>query len=167
MTDMQTSNVENDKRGAPAPSRPNQRPSFRRGSDPIDRLPFVAHWLLSVVLLIVVPLVMLQVVEAAGLFALLGPLMVLSIVPGTLLYVISARRRLIGMGARPQWLLLIVPFVLVSLANGYDGFMRATLPGAEMPPTLPPAVSILMLPAMILHVVLMVRRGKGASASDR
>ena len=52
MTDMQTSNVENDKRGAPAPSRPNQRPSFRRGSDPIDRLPFVAHWLLSVVLLI-------------------------------------------------------------------------------------------------------------------
>ncbi|WP_442773210.1 hypothetical protein [Paenirhodobacter enshiensis] len=64
---------------------------------------------------------MLQVVEAAGLFALLGPLMVLSIVPGTLLYVISARRRLIGMGARPQWLLLIVPFVLVLLANGMTG----------------------------------------------
>lgn len=149
------------------PPQANQRPSFSRGNDPIDRVPFIGHWLLSVLLVVAVPLVMLKLIEVAGLYALMGPLMLVSVVPGILLYVISARRRLVSMGARIGWLLLIVPFIFISLVNGYDGFMRGALPGQAMQPTLPPAASVLLLPAIILHVVLMVRRGNGAAVTDR
>ena len=54
--------------------------------------------------------------------------------------------------------LLIVPFWVVSAFNGFDGAMSGM--GLAQGPTIPPLVgSLLLLPAVALHFVLMLRRG--------
>ncbi len=58
------------------------------------------------------------------------------------------------------WVLLVVPFVIVLLLNAYDGAMAAALPGIQRKPTIPGTIgSLLLVPGVVLHVVLMVRRG--------
>lgn len=138
----------------------SQWPSFTRWNDQISRLPFIGHWLLSLALVIAVPLVMTLVVEALRLYGLTIPLMLLACLPGVQLYWVSARRRLIDLDTNAHWVLLITPLVLVPLFAGYDSGMRAALSDPELGPTVNPTFgALLMLPAIVLHTVLMVRRG--------
>jgi hypothetical protein len=141
---------------------PNQRPSFLRWNDPIDRLPFLAHWLLSLALVIVFPLAVLWLTEKAGLGAMMLPLTCLAFLPAVQLYWVSSRRRLLDMGAKTGWLMLIFLFLALSAFNALDGFMDTGMAGANGPTLNRTVGTLLMLPAVILHFVLLFRRGRSA-----
>lgn len=161
MTDIPTSSAESYRENSPSMGTsgerpPSQRPSFTRGNDPIARLPFIVHWLLSLLLLVATPVGTLHLIEAAGIYGMFVPLLLIAILPGTVLYWTSARRRLADLRMNMGWSLLIIPFVAASVLNGYDGAM-----GIPAQSTIPqPIGSLLLLPAVILHIVLMVRRGR-------
>lgn len=143
----------------PPEQRQSQRPSFTRRDAPIARLPFIGHWLLSIVLLVALPVGMLKLVELTQSFGMFVFLMPFALWPGVHLYWISVQRRLLDIGANVQWAFLIIPFIIATLINAYDGMM-AILAGAQTQPTIPPMVSaLLLLPAAAMHVALMVMRG--------
>ena len=146
----------------------NQRPSFTRWNDPIARLPFLGHWLLSLLVLIAVPFIAVWAGGALGLGQSLLPLLVLACVPAVQLYWVSARRRLLDMGANTSWILLIVPVWVVLGLNAYDGAMATILPTLANSPTISREVgSSLLLLAAMLHLVLMLRRGASKSKAKR
>lgn len=138
----------------------NQRPSFLRWNDPIGRLAFLAHWLLSLILLIAPPLVVFWLGEVFRLGAMTLLLTVLALLPAVQLYCVSVRRRLLSMGAKPAWLMLVFLFLAVSAFNALDGAMRAGQAELVNTPTINPMINaLLLLPAVVLHFVLLLRRG--------
>jgi hypothetical protein len=142
----------------------SQRPSFTRWNDPIARLPFIGHWLLSLLLLIAAPLVALWSIEALGLGHLFMPTLILACYPAIQFYSVSAHRRLLDLGAKPAWALLIIPFWAVSALNAYDGAMASLMPQSASGPTSNREIaSLFLLPAVVLHFVLMLRRGMAKS----
>ena len=146
----------------------NQRPSFWRWNDPIARMPFLGHWLLSLMLLVALPLAVLWLAEALGLGSMLLPLALIALLPAVQLYCVSVRRRLIGMGAKTDWLLLTVLFLAVSAFNALDGVMRSGSIELEQTPIINPMVNaLLLLPAVVLHFVLLLRRGAPKSQATR
>ena len=143
---------------------PNQRPSFSRWNDPIARLPFLAHWLLSLLLLIVLPIAMFWLTAKLGLGAMTLPLTCLAFLPAVQLYWVSSRRRLLDMGAKTGWLALIFLFLALSGFNALDGFMRSGLPQDANSRIISREISsFLMLPAVVLHFVLLLRSGVAKS----
>lgn len=143
---------------------PNQRPSFLRWNDPIARLPFLAHWLLSLALLIVLPLAVFWLSTKLGLGAMALLLTCLAFLPAVQLYWVSSRRRLLDMGAKTGWLMLIFLFLALSGFNALDGFMRSGLPQAASGRIISREISsLLMLPAVVLHFVLQLRSGVAKS----
>ena len=140
----------------------NQRPSFLRWNDPISRLPFLAHWLLSLVLFIILPLGMFWLSTKLGIGAVALLLTFIAFLPAVRLYWVSSRRRLLDIGAKTGWLMLIAVFLAVCAFNALDGFMDTGMAGANGPTLNRTVGALLMLPAVILHFVLLLRRGRSA-----
>lgn len=140
----------------------NQRPSFTRWNDPIGRLAFLAHWLLSLALCIVLPFAVfwLSMKLAIGAVALL--LTFIALLPAVHLYWVSSQRRLLDIGANEGWLILIFVFLAVCGFNALDSVMRSGMAGANAPTINPIINGLLLWPAIVLHFVLLLRRGKSA-----
>lgn len=144
----------------------NQRPSLIRWNDPIARLALLAHWLLSLVLFIVLPLGVFWLSTKLGIGAVTLLLTFIAFLPAVQLYWVSSRRRLLDIGAKTGWLMLIALFLAVCAFNALDGFMRSGMAGANAPTLNPTVGALLMFPAVILHFVLLLRRGSVKSQAS-
>lgn len=141
---------------------PNQRPSFIRWNDPIARLPFLGHWLLSLLLLIVLPLAVFWLSTKLGIGAVALLLTFIAFLPAVQLYWVSSRRRLLDIGAKTGWLMLIAVFLAVCGFIALDSFMRTGMADANGPMINPIVNGLLLWPAIILHLALLLRRGRSA-----
>ena len=110
-------------------------------------------------MLVVLPFAVFWLSTKLGIGAAALLLTFIAFLPAVQLYWVSARRRLLDLGAKTGWLMLIAVFLAVCAFNALDGFMRTGMAGVNAPTLNPTVGGMLMLPAVILHFVLLLRRG--------